>query len=80
MRTALVHQREAFQELFATYISEKPTPQIGLGESVGGLSITSFPNFDTLTLCSVHRAGGMITLLFRLLFPSLLLGSKTEKI
>ncbi|CZS80559.1 unnamed protein product [Fusarium graminearum] len=33
MRTALVHQREAFQELFATYISEKPTPQIGLGES-----------------------------------------------
>ncbi|VTO84225.1 unnamed protein product [Fusarium graminearum] len=32
-KISLVHQREAFQELFATYISEKPTPQIGLGES-----------------------------------------------
>ncbi|KAF5227747.1 hypothetical protein FAUST_11589 [Fusarium austroamericanum] len=32
-KISLVHQREAFQELFATYISEKTTPQIGLGES-----------------------------------------------
>nr|CEG02744.1 unnamed protein product [Fusarium pseudograminearum CS3487] len=31
--STLVHQREAFQELFSTYISEKPTPKIGLGES-----------------------------------------------
>ncbi|KAF5686407.1 arginyl-trna synthetase [Fusarium denticulatum] len=35
IRTALVHQREGFQELFASYITEKPTPKIGLGESVG---------------------------------------------
>ncbi|KAF5963954.1 hypothetical protein FCOIX_13617 [Fusarium coicis] len=33
IRTALVHQREGFQELFASYITEKPTPKIGLGES-----------------------------------------------
>ncbi|KAF5585095.1 hypothetical protein FPCIR_8453 [Fusarium pseudocircinatum] len=32
IRTALVHQREGFQELFASYITGKPTPKIGLAE------------------------------------------------
>ncbi|KAF4494406.1 arginyl-trna synthetase [Fusarium agapanthi] len=32
IRTALVHQREGFQELFASYITGKPTPKIGLGD------------------------------------------------
>ncbi|KAG4291553.1 hypothetical protein FPRO06_13774 [Fusarium proliferatum] len=42
IRTALVHQREGFQQLFDCYFTEKPTPKIGLGESVGGFSVTSF--------------------------------------
>lgn len=42
IRTALVHQREGFQQLFDRYITDKPTPKIGLGESVGGFSVTSF--------------------------------------
>ncbi|RKK83886.1 hypothetical protein BFJ68_g17403 [Fusarium oxysporum] len=34
IRTALVHQREGFQELFANYITETPAPRIGLAESL----------------------------------------------